>query len=152
MTTTTRTLLGLADALDTATLPEKPLVYDSELYFLTAKVMMKIGHYEPAVELLNEALRFSHPVWKVRMLGQLMECHRKLGEDRSEVPEHMHALLNESGGMEGLYASVMKEIRVSDVDSVPPDWIAMAAGLGWVRDLVDVTNELEVEQCCRLDN
>ncbi len=56
MTTTARTLLGLVETLDTATLPGPPSFYDSKLYLLTGKVMMEIGQHESAVALLNEAL------------------------------------------------------------------------------------------------
>lgn len=97
--TTTRTLLRLVEALGTATLPEPPAVYDSELYLLTAKVIMEIGRHEPAVELLNGASRFSRPVWKVRMLSQLIECHRKLGEDGTKVAQWRSTRLDLSGGM-----------------------------------------------------
>ncbi len=75
----------------------------------------------------------------VRMLGQLRECYRRLGEGGAEVAEQLNAMLDHSGCIEGLYAMVMKESRNFDVDSVLGDLVAMATGLGWVRDMMGLT-------------
>ena len=64
--------------------------------------MITNGQCESAVELINEALGFSHPLWRVRLLRQLMVCYRKLGDTKgpASAAEQLDILLGESGGLE----------------------------------------------------
>ncbi len=109
----TQVLSALVDALDMATMPKKPPIYDNELYFLTAKVMIENGQLEPAAELLNEALGFPHPRWRIRLLGQLLVCYRRQENEQGciKVTDQLDVLVGEAGDLDGLYVMAVKKSR-----------------------------------------